>query len=74
MEINKALDINGNWLVSNCGDLPSEMGCKLVMMAPESQRSDLIEASVAHAVNTHSHADTPELRTEIGQMIATKQF
>ncbi len=74
MELNKELGISGNWLVSNCGDLPSEMNCKLVMMAPEGQRSDLIEASVAHAVNTHSHADSPELRSEIGKMIGAKQF
>jgi hypothetical protein len=54
----------GNWLVSDCGKMPSEKNCKLVMLAPEGQQTDLVEAAVAHAVKSHGHQDTPELRTE----------
>ena len=34
------LGIKGHWLVANCGKIPSEMNCRVVMMAPEEQRED----------------------------------
>ena len=63
------LGIEGRWLVANCGKIPSEQNCRLVMMAPESQREDLLDASVAHAIKTHGHQDSPELRSELAQLI-----
>jgi len=45
----------GEWLYSNCGDMPSEKNCKLVMMAPKGQKDDLIAAGVEHMVHTHEH-------------------
>jgi hypothetical protein len=59
----------GTWVVANCGKFPSEKNCQLVIMAPRSQRDDLIEAAATHAVSTHGHADTPELRRELGRML-----
>ena len=56
-------------MVANCGKFPSENNCKVVMMAPEEQREDLLDASVAHAINTHSHTDSPELRNELGKFL-----
>lgn len=62
---------SGKWLVGNCGKFPSERNCKLVMLAPENQREDLLDASVAHAVKSHRHTESPELRTQIAQIIET---
>lgn len=47
----------GTWLVADCGKMPSERGCKLVMMAPEDQKADLVEAGVAHMVKDHGHTE-----------------
>lgn len=60
---------SGRWLMANCGKFPSEQNCKIVMMGPEDQREDLLDAAVAHAVKAHSHADTPELRTELNKIL-----
>ena len=61
----------GTWVVANCGKFPSEKNCQLVLMAPQSQRQDLIEAAATHAVKTHGHTNTPDLRKELGQMLDT---
>jgi hypothetical protein len=66
----KGLELNqGAWLAANCGKYPSEKNCKLVLMAPESQREDLIKAAAAHAVADHGHEDSPELRSELGKFL-----
>ena len=66
----KGLQIDsGSWLAANCGKMPSDRNCKLVLMAPESQRDDLINAAAAHAVKDHGHQDSPELRSELGKFI-----
>jgi Protein of unknown function (DUF1059) len=66
----KGLDVKqGAWLAANCGQFPSEKNCQLVLMAPESQREDLINAAAAHAVANHGHQDTPELRSELGKLL-----
>ena len=60
---------SGRWLLADCGKFPSQKNCKLVMMGPEDQREDLLDASVAHAIKTHGHADNPELRSQLNQML-----
>lgn len=55
----------GTWLMANCGRMKSENNCHIIMMAPESQQSDLLEAAVAHAVKTHGHEDSDNLRKQI---------
>lgn len=60
---------HGTWLAINCGKVPSERDCQLVIMAPAAQRDDLVEAASAHAVKTHGHDDTLELRREISQQL-----
>lgn len=65
MNINN-LGLSSRWPVANCGKIPGEKNCKLVMMAPEEQREDLLDAAVAHAIRSHGHEDTPELRSEVG--------
>jgi len=70
MEINETLGMKkGRWLVGNCWKIPSDKNCKLVIMAPEDQREDIIEASIVHAVKSHGHKDTPELRSEVDKML-----
>jgi len=65
---------SGKWLAVNCGMFPSEKDCQLVIMAPVSQRDDLIEAASAHAVTVHGHADTPQLRQELGKALQTVEL
>jgi hypothetical protein len=59
----------GSWLAANCGKFPSDKGCRLVLMAPESQREDLINAAAAHAVRDHGHQDNAELRQQLGSIL-----
>ena len=59
----------GSWLAANCGKYPSDRNCQLVLMAPESQRADLLDAVVAHAVTSHGHENTPELRQELDKFL-----
>jgi hypothetical protein len=60
---------NGKWVVANCGKFPSEKNCQLVIMAPESQRSDLVDAAATHAVKSHGHENTPQLRKELDKFL-----
>ncbi len=61
----------GKWVVANCGRFPSEKNCRLVIMAPAEQRADLVEAAATHAVASHGHENTPELRRELGEFLET---
>ena len=54
----------GTWIVADCGKMPSERGCKLVMMAPESQKADLESAGIGHMVRDHGHTEA-DARTAI---------
>ena len=66
----KGLELSrGAWLLANCGKFPSEKNCQLVLLAPDSQREDLINAAAAHAVADHGHLDTPDLRSELGKFL-----
>ena len=66
----KSLELaQGGWLMANCGKFPSEKNCQLVLLAPDSQREDLINAAAAHAVADHGHLDTPDLRSELGKFL-----
>ena len=69
MSIEEQLNVSGDWLVANCGDLPSEKGCKLVIMSPVDQREDLLNAAIQHAIDVHSHENTSELKTQLDSML-----
>ena len=62
---------HGRWLAANCGSLTSEKNCKLVIMAPEGQKEDLLDAAVVHAVKTHGHKEDTQLRKELGKHLET---
>jgi len=61
----------GKWVVANCGKFPSEKNCQLVIMAPASQRADLVEAAATHAVASHGHEEGPNLRRELDNLLDT---
>jgi predicted small metal-binding protein len=46
----------------DCRKMPSEINCTLTMAGTE---EEVLDAAVAHAVATHGHSDTPELREMI---------
>lgn len=62
---------SGKWLVANCGKFPSKNNCKLIIMAPEAQRNDLLEALVEHAVKCHDHKADKELRKRLNEFLET---
>ncbi len=43
----------------DCRKVPSESGCTLTIAGTE---DEVLEAAAAHAVASHGHQDTPELR------------
>lgn len=63
--------VKGKWLVANCGKFPSEKGCRLVIMAPASQKEDLIDAAATHAVESHGHDRGPALRKDVAEFLVT---
>jgi hypothetical protein len=69
----KDMGVQGRWLVANCGKFPSEKNCKLVIMAPEDQREDLLDAAMAHAVKSHGHQESAQLRQDLQGFIETIQ-
>jgi predicted small metal-binding protein len=54
-------------MMIDCREYPSEMNCTIAISADSKQ--ELINAAVQHAVAVHGHADSPELREQIGKMI-----
>lgn len=48
--------------VADCRDMPSANNCTLVIAGEEEH---VLDAAVAHAVKSHGHEDTPELRAQI---------
>ncbi len=75
MDLTRELGLaRGKWVVANCGKFPSEKNCQLVIMAPASQREDLIEAAATHAVSSHGHENTPELRKELDEFLDTVEM
>jgi predicted small metal-binding protein len=45
----------------DCGKVPSESGCTLVMEGPE---EDLLDAAVQHAQTKHGHTESPDVLRE----------
>ena len=53
--------------VIDCRDFPSENNCSIAIAADTDD--ELVETAVAHAVKSHKHADSPELRAQLRQGI-----
>ncbi|MDB5170518.1 MAG: hypothetical protein JWO35_212 [Candidatus Saccharibacteria bacterium] len=64
------LNLNpGTWLAINCGSMPSESSCQVVIMAPEDQREDVVSAATTHAVNRHGYEDSDELHDSLSSSL-----
>ena len=50
----------------DCRDYPSEKNCSLNISGTE---DEVLDAAVQHAVSTHEHQNTPELREQIKSML-----
>ena len=50
----------------DCRDYPSEKNCSLKISGKE---EEVVNAAVQHAVSTHGHEETPELRERIKSML-----
>jgi predicted small metal-binding protein len=53
--------------VIDCREFPSETNCTVTIAADTTD--ELLEIATLHAVDTHGHIDTPELRAQIRQSI-----
>jgi len=54
----------------DCRKTPNEAGCTLTIAGRE---DEVVEAAVAHALSTHGHEDTPELREMIRAGLETAE-
>ena len=52
--------------VIDCRDFPSEKACTVAISGTE---EEVIKVAVQHAVATHGHTDTPELRIELRKLL-----
>jgi hypothetical protein len=48
--------------IADCRDMPSENGCTLTISG---EADEVVLAAAQHAVASHGHEDTPELRRMI---------
>jgi predicted small metal-binding protein len=51
----------------DCREFPSEINCTVAITADT--EDEVLEAAVAHAVKSHQHEDSAELRTAIREGI-----
>lgn len=52
-------------MAADCRKMPSEKNCDVYMSGSEEH---VLEAAVEHAIGSHGHKDTPELRSQIKAM------
>jgi hypothetical protein len=52
--------------IADCRRFESDSQCSLTIIGED---DELLAAAVAHAVTVHGHQDTPELRTQIGELL-----
>ncbi len=56
--------------VADCRLFPSENNCTLTIAGSE---EEVLDAATAHAIASHGHADTPELREEIRRTLQDEE-
>ena len=52
--------------VADCREYPSENNCSLTIAGTE---EEVLDAATQHAVASHGHEDTPELREQLRGML-----
>lgn len=55
--------------VADCRKFPSEKNCTLTISGTE---EEVVKAATEHAISSHGHKDTPELRAQIKAMLETE--
>lgn len=50
----------------DCREFPSEAQCSVAISA--NSEEELMQVAVEHAVSTHHHSDSPELRQQLRQL------
>jgi hypothetical protein len=55
-----------NRKVIDCRWFPTENACDITISGKE---EDVLEVAVQHAVQSHGHSDTPELRNQLRSML-----
>ena len=53
----------------DCRDFPSVIDCTLTISGRE---DEVLKAAVEHAISTHGHSDSPELREQIRASLKTE--
>jgi Protein of unknown function (DUF1059) len=53
-------------VMADCRRFESESKCQLTIIGPA---DDVVDAAVQHAVASHGHQDTPELRERVRAML-----
>ncbi len=53
-------------VMADCRRFESESECQLTIIGPE---DDVVAAAVQHAVASHGHTDTPEMRERLRGML-----
>ncbi|MBS1694180.1 MAG: DUF1059 domain-containing protein [Actinobacteria bacterium] len=56
--------------VVDCRDQPNEINCTLTIAG---EHDEVLKAAVAHAVSSHGHADSAELRTALEGLLKPEQ-
>ena len=51
----------------DCREFPSDTKCSITISAD--REDELLEAAAQHAAAVHKHADTPELREQLKQVM-----
>jgi hypothetical protein len=57
---------NQKRVVADCRLFPSEKNCSLTIAGTE---DEVLEVAVQHAVTSHGHKSSPELRQQIRQLL-----
>ena len=57
---------NEKRMVADCRKMPSEKHCDVYMSG---SKQHVLDAAVDHAVGSHGHQNTPELKAEIEGML-----
>jgi hypothetical protein len=55
--------------VADCRKFPSEKNCTLTISGTE---EEVVKAATEHAISSHGHKDSPELRAQIRAMLETE--
>ena len=62
---------NQKRMAADCRKMPSEKHCDVYMSGT---KDHVLDAAVDHAVGSHGHQNTPELRTQIEAMLEEEKI